>query len=241
VVIWDVDGTLVRRIRSDVEVAAQALARWHVDVSTIDPHALEAAQSQYREMSRLWRTVQEERDGYADLAVRLLEAAGRKVTVDPVEIDEGLRTAFGAYELVPAIVDVLQALEKVGVRQAVVSNWTPSLPDFLRSLGLERFFAFVVASGPEGLSKPDPRLLLRALGRLGASPAEAIVVGDDPINDLLPAERLECATLHFDPAIRYPAAIHSVPELQDRLAALLSGDSGARASTGPRTGRRTRK
>ena len=86
VVIWDVDGTLVRRIRSDVEVAAQALARWHVDVSTIDPHAFEAAQSQYREMSRLWRTVQEERDGYADLAVRLLEAAGRKVTVDPVEI-----------------------------------------------------------------------------------------------------------------------------------------------------------
>jgi len=41
----------------------------------------------------------------------------------------------------------------------------------------------------EHVAKPDPEIYLRALGRLGAKPAEAVYIGDGADDELVGAER----------------------------------------------------
>ena len=50
--------------------------------------------------------------------------------------------------------------------------------DQLRLLGLERFFDVVVGFEDVARTKPDPEGVLLALERLGAAPADAVMVGD---------------------------------------------------------------
>ncbi len=49
----------------------------------------------------------------------------------------------------------------------------------LRAGGIAHRFEIVVTSESCGFAKPDPRILHQALSALGASPAEAVYVGDD--------------------------------------------------------------
>jgi phosphoglycolate phosphatase len=52
--------------------------------------------------------------------------------------------------------------------------------EVLRALDLARYFGVVLGGDSiAGVRKPDPRLLLAAIERLGASPAEAVMVGDN--------------------------------------------------------------
>ena len=82
---------------------------------------------------------------------------------------------------------MLRALRDAGCRLAVVSNWDAALSDVLGALGLLPFFDVVVASAPEGRSKPDPELFRRALDRLGVAPGDAVHVGDSEEHDVLGA------------------------------------------------------
>jgi HAD superfamily hydrolase (TIGR01509 family) len=49
----------------------------------------------------------------------------------------------------------------------------------LRAAGIEHRFDVIVTSESCGFAKPDPRILHEALGALGASPGDAVYVGDD--------------------------------------------------------------
>jgi phosphoglycolate phosphatase len=50
----------------------------------------------------------------------------------------------------------------------------------LRELDLARYFGAVLGGDSiAGVRKPDPRLLLAVIERLGESPAEAVMVGDN--------------------------------------------------------------
>src|SRR5207253_10598705 len=53
-------------------------------------------------------------------------------------------------------------------RLGVVSNFTGNLEPCLEELGLARLFAAVSDSAVVGWSKPDPRIFLGTLARLGA-------------------------------------------------------------------------
>jgi len=89
-----------------------------------------------------------------------------------------------AYAEVPP---VLAGLRARGIRLAVVSNWDATLPEVLGALGLLPLFELVLASAPEGRSKPDPELFRRALARVGVESHEAIHVGDSEEHDVLGA------------------------------------------------------
>jgi len=49
----------------------------------------------------------------------------------------------------------------------------------LRAAGIAKRFEVIVTSESCGFAKPDPRIVHDALARLGASPQEAVYVGDD--------------------------------------------------------------
>jgi FMN phosphatase YigB (HAD superfamily) len=81
-----------------------------------------------------------------------------------------------AFRVLPGVEPLLAGLDQAGVPAAVVSNWDYSLRRTLGGLGLD--FEAVVTCGETGVRKPDPRIFLEALGRLGVPPARALHVGD---------------------------------------------------------------
>ena len=81
-----------------------------------------------------------------------------------------------AFRAFPDAASLLAGLELAGVPVAVVSNWDYSLRGTLAGLGLE--FDAIVTCGETGVRKPDPRIFLEALGRLGVAPADALHIGD---------------------------------------------------------------
>ena len=69
-----------------------------------------------------------------------------------------------------------------------VSLLTNGAPDLQRekiaATGLEQFFKAVAVSGEHGIGKPKPEIFHRLLGELGATPAEAIMVGNSLERDI---------------------------------------------------------
>ena len=59
--------------------------------------------------------------------------------------------------------------------------------------------AAIVDSTVVGVAKPDPRIFLPALAALGASPSDALYVGDSERFDVRSAELAGIRPVHFDP------------------------------------------
>lgn len=74
----------------------------------------------------------------------------------------------------------LEALAGERRSLAVVSNGSSeaSVRRILDRVGILDFFAHVLASGTEGVEKPDPEIFRRAVLRLGVRPEEAVYVGN---------------------------------------------------------------
>ena len=60
----------------------------------------------------------------------------------------------------------------------IVSDWNSNLASIVGTLGLGDQLEFVLASGAEGVSKPDPAFFRLAAARAGVPPAETLMVGD---------------------------------------------------------------
>ncbi len=87
------------------------------------------------------------------------------------------------WRVYPEVVTVLETLRGRGLRLAVLSNWDWRLRPLLEGLELAPFFEAVLISGEHGAEKPSPKLYAAALAKLGLDPHEALMVGDDPLND----------------------------------------------------------
>lgn len=88
---------------------------------------------------------------------------------------------FVAFAEVP---DALRALRTGGARLVVVSNWDVSLGAALDAAGLTPLLDGVVSSAEVGARKPATAIFARALEVAGASPAEAVHVGDSAEYDV---------------------------------------------------------
>ncbi|MHB9145959.1 MAG: HAD family hydrolase [Symbiobacteriia bacterium] len=84
----------------------------------------------------------------------------------------------------PEAEPLLQTLRRQGYRLAVVSNYTGTLLDDLRALGLAGYFDVILDSQVVGSYKPDPELFRIACAATGAKPVEAVQVGDSPDADV---------------------------------------------------------
>jgi phosphoglycolate phosphatase len=86
----------------------------------------------------------------------------------------------------PGVEATLALLKAKGYRLGVCTNKPHAASEeVLAMLGLAPLFDAVLGGGalPEAERKPDPRHLLRVIEALGATPAEAVMVGDLP-NDV---------------------------------------------------------
>jgi HAD superfamily hydrolase (TIGR01509 family) len=91
-----------------------------------------------------------------------------------------------AVRLAPDALETLERVRARGLRSAVASN-APFPPEMIhrqvRENGIAERVDAVVFSSEVGRRKPAPELYLAALERVRASPAEALYVGDRPVED----------------------------------------------------------
>lgn len=75
-------------------------------------------------------------------------------------------------------------------RLGLVSNFYGNLETVCDNTAIQSLFGVIVDSVQAGVSKPDPRIFLRALDGLGVAPADATFVGDSAARDMAGARAL---------------------------------------------------
>jgi putative hydrolase of the HAD superfamily len=115
----------------------------------------------------------------------------------------------------------LERFRATGLRLAVVSNANGTVRSLLDRLELAPFFDAVLDSAVEGVEKPDPRLFLLALERLGVPPEAAVHVGDLYGVDVVGARAAGIRPVLLDEASLYEGAdcprVGSLVELADHF------------------------
>jgi putative hydrolase of the HAD superfamily len=119
---------------------------------------------------------------------------------------------FAARNAVEPWPDSLPALERLAARWPLASL-TNGNADLART-GVQAHFVHHVCSRDVGTAKPDPRIFLAAVDRLGVATHEVLHVGDDPELDVVGAHRagLRAAWINRH-GKTWPAALGEAPEL----------------------------
>jgi putative hydrolase of the HAD superfamily len=110
--------------------------------------------------------------------------------IDFLEWFERLYQEFGrpsTWRLYDDVMRTLRGLKEKCILTGIISNWDTRLREILKGLGLEEMMDFIVISAELGYRKPDRRIFLRGLELSGASPQEALHVGDVYQEDVLGA------------------------------------------------------
>jgi pyrophosphatase PpaX len=85
--------------------------------------------------------------------------------------------------LYPGVVETLTALRSAGARLALVTTKHQVQADFTaKECGLAPYFDYVHGYLEGRQHKPHPEPVLTALGRLGAKPSDALMVGDSELD-----------------------------------------------------------
>ena len=122
------------------------------------------------------------------LAGQLTHADGR-----PVRADGLLARMFAASALQTAMLDLVRALRRAGLRTALLSNSWGS-DDYPRHLFPE-LFDVVVISAEVGMRKPEERIFRHAAALLGLEPRECVFIDDVQAN-VVAAEAIGLVGLH---------------------------------------------
>ena len=127
--------------------------------------------------------------GIPPLVERSLAAAG--LLASPAGLAAAVARYREIYGTAPAahtrtysgVADCLAELQTVGVKLAVCTNKAESLArQVIDAVDLGHFFPVIVGGDTLPVHKPDPRPLLLAVDRAGASPVQTVYVGDSEID-----------------------------------------------------------
>lgn len=213
--LFDVAGTLVR-VRGGVGARYAAVAR-RFGVAA-DPAALEARfPAALRAAPRMAfpgvapaDVPVRERAVWAAIVRQVFDGAGCLAGVSEARFAELFAALWdhfataAAWEVYPDAAPALAALRDRGVRLGVVTNFDSRVEPLLAALGLAGWFESITRSSGAGAAKPDPAIFRAALARHGASPAEALHVGDSPGDDVAGAEAAGLLGVLVDRAGRHP-------------------------------------
>ena len=86
-------------------------------------------------------------------------------------------------DLFPSVADALARLAAMDIKMSIASSRSsPSLLLFLKNMGIAQYFDYVLGSDSVTRHKPEPEPVLMTLAHYGVAPAEALVVGDMPVD-----------------------------------------------------------
>lgn len=94
--------------------------------------------------------------------------------------------------------EVLEFLKRKCLIGVLTNGFTEVQYRKLRSTGLDRYIQRMVISDEIGIQKPDPRIFRYAERETGCQTAEAIMVGDNPANDIVGALNAGWKAIYYD-------------------------------------------
>lgn len=206
-VTFDVGGTLIAPWPSVGEVYAEAAAG----------HGL--CRPDPRELNRRFQQAWRERTGFDYTAAawaRLVDAtfAGLSPVPPSQSFFPELYRRFAlaaAWRVFDGVHGALGALDGLGLKLGIISNWDERLVPLLDELGLSGYFDAIVVSHQIGAIKPDRRIFHHAAEKLGVVPGAVIHVGDSEIEDIRGATQAGFQALWIRPeAGEFPGAIADV-------------------------------
>jgi len=133
------------------------------------------------------------------------------------EIEEGWGVSEN-FELFEDALPVLEELRRVQLKIGLVSNGIRDLTEFVAHHRLD--VDAIVDSRSHGRVKPHPTIFEAALQLLGASPAEAVMVGDSLEEDVEGARALGMRAILIDREDRHPEIEPRLTDLYGLPAAL---------------------
>jgi putative hydrolase of the HAD superfamily len=229
--VWDFDGTLAHRrgetgwsILLAETLDAEEPGHTH-SAETFRPHlrdgfpwhSPEVAHPELCEPEAWWASVRPvlarayEAAGYAPERALELADAARRLYVDP---------SVG-WELFPDALPTLSRLTQAGWTHAILSNHVPELRQIVTALGLDEHVEFLSCSAETGYEKPHADAYASVLDRL--RPAEAWMIGDNIVADVLGAEQLGIPAVlvrrQDDRAARCADSLSGVPAFLEEKAA----------------------
>ena len=190
------------RAQIRLEGTQDALARFGED------YDLERIREAYRSC---YRQCQHIRNEHLDVSFReQVEMFINNISVDLVDrldrvtVEEIVRVYADSFLVHPPIVHgdaltVLEDLKAMGLRLGLISNTGmtpgPTFRAFLEGEGMLGYFEVLTFSDEVKLAKPSKEIFLRTLRSMGASPAQAVHVGDHLVNDVVGAKRCGLKTV----------------------------------------------
>lgn len=189
IVFFDIGGTLLHADPPVPDVFARVAHRMGHDISVRDVEPCMADvnafyQGEYLRDGDFWcvhaRAVQIWLDMYAMMA----EYCG--ITEHVEELTQAVYDEYllpQNWSTYPDVEACLKGLKRRGFRLGVISNWSATLEQLLRSIGLLPYFDEVIASAAVGCRKPHRAIFEIALERMEATPDQAVHVGDLPEAD----------------------------------------------------------
>jgi putative hydrolase of the HAD superfamily len=84
-------------------------------------------------------------------------------------------------------------------RLGIVSNFYGNLATVCDNAQVRQYFGVIVDSARVGISKPDPRIFMKAAAALGIEPGRAVMVGDSLARDMVGARAAGMAHIWLTP------------------------------------------
>jgi epoxide hydrolase-like predicted phosphatase len=107
---------------------------------------------------------------------------GQRLGLNAEALAEFQRAFWAGNRLDEELVALIRYLHGAGYQTALLSNAPVGLHQHLEQLGIADAFDVIVASGCEGLMKPDPAIFELTLARVGVAAEEAVFVDDLRVN-----------------------------------------------------------
>jgi putative hydrolase of the HAD superfamily len=212
-VTFDVGGTLMAPWPSVGHVYAR-VATAHIGF-TADPERIT------KQFVNAWRTRGEfdySREGWFELVRHSFDGVA--------EVSETLFTALydsfsthDAWRVYDDVIRTFEALRKMNVRLAVISNWDKRLKPTLQSVGLYDYLEVITVSGEHGHNKPAREIFHATAAALNLPPHEILHIGDSHREDYLGARNAGFHALHLDRAGETPGAVTSLTDVISHLSA----------------------
>lgn len=220
-VLFDAGTTLIR-VKPSVAVIYVRVAAWYgvgVGTEAVD-RAFHALWEARRDTLRLGTSEEIERRWWHDLVWDVFGLVGKREAFGGAfdEFFGELYRLFAMPEVWHVHDDVaptLDALEKCGLRRAVVSNWDSRLPVLFERLGLLSRFEFALTSACAGYRKPDPRIFETALARLELPKDRVVHVGDSYEEDYEGARKAGLTPILIDRDGCRPETAHTIHALTE--------------------------
>jgi putative hydrolase of the HAD superfamily len=123
------------------------------------------------------------------------------------KVYDQFRDASG-WVLFPETVEVLETLQKRGLKLGIVSNFDSRVYSVMRALGILHYFDSVTISSETGSAKPDRRIFEAAVRSVDTPPSEVLLIGDSLRDDVEAAERAGLQAVLIDRNARYADMSH---------------------------------